>query len=381
MKSLPEVVRILQVVTQMNRAGLETMLMNYYRNVNRSQIQFDFLVHREGCYDYDKEISQLGGNIYHIRPITPKGFWSYLQDLRHFFLEHKEYKIVHSHLDALSSFVLLEAKHAGIHIRIAHSHNTAFTKDKKYFLRLLSKYMLPLGATHYFACSQEAALFLFPKSIARLKCRIIKNAIELDRFRFNFNIREAKRQELEIRKETFVIGHVGRFCIQKNHDKVIHIFMAIHRKNPDSILFLVGQGELEKNILNLCMQLGIQDSVRFLGVRDDIDQLMQAFDLFLLPSFYEGFPVVGVEAQAAGLPCLMSNRIKEDVALIDSTAFLPLEAEDVVWAKKALELRQLPRKDTRKELSTKGFDIKEQAILLQNFYFEVEDTLSLGRMN
>ena len=363
---------MLQVVTQMHRAGLETMLMNYYRNIDRTQIQFDFLVHREGCYDYDKEISQLGGNIYHIRPISPKDFRDYLQDLKRFFSEHKEYKIVHSHLDALSSFVLLEAKYAGIPVRIAHSHNTAFPKDKKYFLRFLSKYLLPFGATHYFACSQEAASFLFPKSIAKLKCRVITNAIELDRFRFNFNIREEKRQELGIGKETFVIGHIGRFCIQKNHDKVIHIFMAIHRENPDSILFLIGKGELEKNILTLCMQLGIQDSVRFLGVREDIAELMQAFDLFLLPSFYEGFPVVGVEAQAAGLPCLMSNQIKEDVALIESAVFLPLAVEDIVWAKKASELWQLPRKDTRKELSTKGFDIKKQAMLLQNFYFELE---------
>ena len=367
--------RVLQVVGKMDRAGAETLLMNLYRRIERERVQFDFLTHRREAGDYDEEIFDLGGRVYRLCPMAAANLSVYRRELSALFREHPEYRIVHSHIDAMSVLPLAGAKRCKVPVRIAHSHNTGFPKDRKYPVRMLAKALLPTQATHYFSCSQAAARFLFPRRVTRQGgCTVLPNAIELERFAFCGRTRTTVRGELGIAPDTLVVGHVGRFCRQKNHEKLIRIFSALHRQRPDSILLLIGQGELERQTADLCAALGLGENVRFLGVRADVDRLMQAFDLFLLPSLYEGFPVVGVEAQAAGLPCLMSGRIDREAALTGHVDFLPLEADDGLWARTAQRLASLPRENTTGVLAEKGFDITRQAAFLQNFYLGMQGT-------
>lgn len=361
--------RVLQVVGQMYRAGAETLLMSLYRNIDRDLVQFDFLTHRQERGDYDDEIEALGGNVYRLCPMSLQNSVKYARMLGEFFREHPYYHIVHSHLDAMSALPLAAAKRAGVEVRIAHSHNTAFPRDKKYPLRLVSQKLIPLTATHYFACSDESAKFLFPKQVFASKgYQVLKNAIELNLFAYREEVRKQIRAELGIASGTLVVGHVGRFCQQKNHMKLLTVFACLHRQFPDSLLLLAGRGELLEEMKILCRQLKVEKAVKFLGVRSDIEDLMQAFDVFVLPSLYEGFPVVGVEAQAAGLPCLFSDRVKRDIALTNTVRFLPLEAEDEVWAREVLELQKTPRFDNTGILAKKGFDIGEQAEIMTEFY-------------
>ena len=191
-----EPLRVLQVVGQMYRAWSETLLMNLYRNIDRTLIQFDFLTHRQERGDYDEEIEALGGHIYRLCPMSLRNSVRYGRMLGEFFREHPDYQIVHSHLDAMSSLPLAAAKRAGVEVRIAHSHNTDFPRDKRYPLRLLSQRLIPLSATHYFACSDESARFLFPKRIFEKKeYQVLKNAIELKRFAYREETRKQMRAE------------------------------------------------------------------------------------------------------------------------------------------------------------------------------------------
>lgn len=372
MKGKP--LRVLQVVGKMCRAGAETLLMNLYRSIDREHIQFDFLTHRQEQGDYDEEIMALGGKIYRLCPMSVKNSLKYGRMLQKFFQEHPDYRIIHSHLDAMSSLPLAAAKRAGVPVRIAHSHNTDFPRDMRYPMRLVAQGLIPLSATHYFACSKESARFLFPKRIFQEgNYTVLKNAIVLENFVYLEEKRRQMREKLGFGESTFIIGHVGRFSKQKNHRKLLQVFSVLHKQCPDSVLILAGQGELWEEIRGLCAQLELEKAIWFLGVRDDIESLMQAFDLFLLPSLYEGFPVVGVEAQAAGLPCLFSNSIKKDIALTSGVEFLPLRASDEIWAQRALALRGKPRRDNLKILRAKGFDIAQQAEQMMEFYLNAAE--------
>ena len=294
-------IRILQCVNDMHRAGLETMLMNYYRNIDREKIQFDFLTHRPQRSDYDDEIESLGGKNYAPR-LYPQNYPKYFKWMKQFFSEHPEYKIIHSHIDAMSYLPLKAAKKANIPIRIAHSHNTAIDRDFKYLLKTYFRFKLPKVANYYCACGKEAGEFLFPGK----EYMYVPNAIEIDRFLFNENVRMKKRRELGI-KDEIVIGHIGRMSYQKNHKYLIDVFAEILKKKNDSILLLIGVGEKLDDIKKYVEKLGLSEQVRFLGNRADVDELYQAMDVFVMPSLFEGLPVVGVEAQFSGLSCIFSD--------------------------------------------------------------------------
>ena len=285
-------IRILQCVNDMHRAGLETMLMNYYRNIDREKIQFDFLTHRPQRSDYDDEIESLGGKIYYAPRLYPQNYPKYFKWMKQFFSEHPEYKIIHSHIDAMSYLPLKAAKKANIPVRIAHSHNTAIDRDFKYLLKTYFRFKLPKVANYYCACGKEAGEFLFPGK----EYMYVPNAIEIDRFLFNENVRMKKRRELGI-KDEIVIGHIGRMSYQKNHKYLIDVFAEILKKKNDSILLLIGVGEKLDDIKKYVEKLGLSEQVRFLGNRADVDELYQAMDVFVMPSLFEGLPVVGVEAQ------------------------------------------------------------------------------------
>ncbi len=288
-----EPVRVLNLFTIMNRGGAETMVMNYYRKINREKVQFDFLVHREEEGAYEQEIKELGGRIYRMPPMYPQNFSVYKKKIREFFEEHKEYKIIHSHMSELGYFAL-EAARQEIPVRICHAHNAPHGFEWKMIVRnYFKKRMMPY-LTHMFMCGKESGDWLFGKENED-KFIQLNNAIDAERFRYDSKKEEAIRKELNLENK-FVVGHVGRFFKQKNHQFLIEIFKEIQTKKENAILLLVGTGELKEEIQNQVKELGLEEQVRFLGVRSDVDQIMKCFDVFLFPSLFEGLRVTMVQA-------------------------------------------------------------------------------------
>lgn len=359
-------IRVLQVVTYMGRGGLETMLMNYYRHIDHSKVQFDFLTHREFDGDYDKEIKDLGGNVYHLSNLNPLST-SYKKSLNNFFKNHPEYKIIHSHLDCMAGIPLKYAKLNNVPLRIAHAHNSNQTKDLKYPLKLFYKRNIKKNANYLFACGDEAGKWMFNTD----NFKVLNNAINARDYTFNISIRNDKRKEFGISDDSILIGHVGRFFPQKNHEFLIDIFNQFHKFHPNSYLMLVGEGELKASIKDKVRTLGLEDYVIFTGLRSDVNELLQAMDIFLFPSLYEGLPVSIIEAQAAGLPCLISDKVPIECKKTDLVYQLSLEDSVNTWADKIYELSYITRRDTYEEIKQSGFDIVENAKWLENFYIEL----------
>ena len=348
-------IRVLQVVTVMNRGGLETMVMNYYRKLDRSKIQFDFLVHRNERGDYDDEIEKMGGKIYRMPRIMPGNYNKYFKLLDEFFRKNSnQYRVVHSHINENSGLVLKYAKKYDVPCRIAHSHQSDLKIDFKYPFRLYGRAHLA-NANHYFACGDRAGKWLFGKK----DFTILNNAVDVDKFNINKDIRN--------KQDKLVIGHVGRFQPQKNHDFLIDIFNEINKKNKDSVLLLIGTGDLLHEIKKKVNNLGLNDSVKFLGLRSDISDLMQGMDLFLFPSLFEGLPVVLVEAQAAGLKCVTSTGVTKESDLTDSLEFYDLNLSPKEWAEKILNL-DINKKDNSQILKEKGYDSATNIKWLVDFY-------------
>lgn len=356
-------IRILQVVNDMHRAGLETMLMNYYRNIDRTKIQFDFLTHRPNKSDYDDEIIAMGGRVYYAPRLYPQNYPTYFKWMRQFFYEHPEYKIIHSHIDSMSYLPLLAAKKVGIPIRIAHSHNTSIDKDFKYILKQIFRFNITTVSNLYCACGQNAGKFLFKNH----KFTVIPNAIEASHFLFSQNIRNRKREELNL-KNKFVVGHVGRLSYQKNHKFLIQIFKEVHKMQNNAILVLVGVGEKEKKIRKQVNELGLQNSVMFLGNRSDVNELYQAMDIFVMPSLFEGIPVVGIEAQFSGLQCVFSDKVPKEVDIFNESNFISLKLDEKEWAIKILELGKHINRANHIDIKSEYNIINAKDLLIQ--YYE-----------
>lgn len=358
-------IRILQVVTHMERGGLESMLMNYYRYIDRKKVQFDFLVHRQERAAFDDEIESLGGKIYRLPRLVP---WSknYLSALNCFFDEHPEYKVVHVHQDCLSSVILKVAARHNVPVRIAHSHNANQDRNLKYPIKLWYRRSIPQYATNLFACGKDAGDWMFSGA----PYQIVNNAIDATAYTYDPEKRTELRQKLDPRDE-LTIGHVGRFNPQKNHPFLLDIFASLLEKEPNAVLLLVGGGEDMPKMQAKAQALDIAKHVRFLGVRSDVADLMQAMDVFVFPSLYEGLPVTMVEAQSAGLPCLISDKIPPECIITKGLVdILPLSAGTETWSEKLLEKRDTPRTDCRAEIAAHGFDITAEAVKLQEFYLE-----------
>ena len=358
-------IRVLPVATYMGRGGLESMLMNYYRHVDRERVQFDFLVHRQERAAFDDEIESLGGRIYRLPRLVP---WSksYLSALNRFFEEHPEYKVVHVHQDCLSSVILKAAQQHNIPVRIAHSHRANQDKNLKYPVKLWYKRSISKYATNLFACGEDAGDWMFGGE----PFQIINNAIDVAAYTYAPAKRQEMRRQLGLEND-FTIGHVGRFNQPKNHPFLIDIFAALLKKEPNAVLLLAGGGEDMPKIQAKAQALGVAEHVRFLGVLSDVADLMQAMDVFVFPSLYEGLPVTMEEAQSAGLPCIISDKVPPECILTECLVdVLPLSAEPEIWAAKILEKKNLPRTDRRSEIAAHGFDITTEAVKLQEFYIK-----------
>ena len=358
-------IRVLHVVTYMGRGGLETMLMNYYRHIDRKKIQFDFLVHRYFEADYDVEIESMGGRIYHVSRLIP---WSrsYREKLQVFFKSHPEYEIVHVHQDCLSSVALKVAKECGVPVRIAHSHNSNQDKNFKYLIKRYYMRKIPNYATHLFACGKDAGDWMFGKN----SYQILHNAIDTKIYQYDYQKRKESRTKLGIGEE-LLIGHVGRFRLQKNHVFLIDIFAEIVKQQPDSKLLLVGDGDEKEKIQVKIEQLQLQKNVLLLGARSDVNELMQAMDVFVFPSLYEGLPLTMIEAQAAGLPCVISDSIPRECVITKGlVSYKGLNEGAKEWAAHILTRAKEKRVTHDEEMKQSGYDVNEEVKRLEAFYLE-----------
>ena len=361
---MSEPIRVLQVVTYMGRGGLETMLMNYYRNIDRDKVQFDFLTHRDERWDYDDEIESLGGKIYHLPKLNPFSK-NYLNALDKFFKEHKEYQIVHCHQDCLSGVVLKVAKKNGVKFTIAHSHNANQDKNLKYLIKLFEKRKIPKYADKLFACGNEAGRWMFNTD----NFEVLNNAIDTDLYTYNAEKASKVKKEFGIENK-FVVGHVGRFNPQKNHEFLIDVFNEIQKIKEDSVLMLVGDGDLRQEIEQKVQDLGLSEKVIFTGIRSDVNDLMQGMDVFLFPSLYEGLGLVLIEAQASGLKCIISDTIPKDGIITDDVLSLSLNQSPVIWANEVLKYQGYKRIDNKELIEKADYDIKNNAKKLEQFYIQ-----------
>ena len=361
-----EPIRVLQVVAVMNRGGLETMLMNYYRNIDRSKVQFDFLVHRQERGAYDDEIEKLGGNIFRVPRINPFGHKKYLKALDDFFKANREYRIVHSHINSYSMYVLRTTKQYYVPCTIAHSHIAKADFDFKTPFVLYTKWLLKRYCDYKFACGIDAGRWLYGQDDKEIT--IMHNAVNCREYVYNPEKVAQIKKILGLEKK-FIIGHIGRFNPQKNHEFLVEIFNEIYRLNNNSILLLVGEGSLRSEIEAKIKKLNLVDVVKFLGVRDDVPELLQTMDVLLFPSLYEGLPVTLIEAQAAGLPSVISDHVSAETKISNLVEFISLEESALYWAERVSKYDDgYVRENTYDEIVKHGYDIEENVKWLQRFY-------------
>lgn len=367
-----EPIRILHENVIMDPGGIEALLMNIYRHIDKEKVQFDFLVHRPNHAFYDDEIENLGGRIYRTPKFSPfpSGYIKFMQSIESVLEKHPEYRIIHAHSE-LNLWPLMIAKKLKIPTRIAHSHNAKTSVNLKYFFFLYEKAMIKRYCTDMFMCSTPAGNWTFGKKAVKLgNVKFIKNGIETERFIYNEQIRGEKRRELGL-GDKLVVGHIGRFMQQKNHAFLIDIFDKIHKMRPNSILILISDGRLMDEIKMKVMSMGLSDCVLFLGNRKDVNELLQAMDVFLFPSLWEGLPLTGIEAQTAGLPVLISDVITDEVCVTNNIYKMSLKDDANVWANKVLNITDnFKRVDVSKQVVDAGFDIRSTAAWLQEFYIQ-----------
>lgn len=320
-------IRVAHVMGKMVGGGVEQVVMNYYRHIDRNRVQFDFLVDRDSTDVPKSEIEELGGRVFLVPPY--QDLHRYSKELYCLF-KREQWQIAHSHINTLSVFPLGVAAHAGVPVRIAHSHSTS---GKGEFARNSMKWVLKhfanLFPTDRFACGNYAGRWLFGRDS---QFELIYNAIDVTAFSPSIEKRCAIRSELDIDDSTMVVGHIGRFMKQKNHHFLLKIFDEVLKKQPNSCLLLVGTGELVNDIVNMAKSMGIADQIKFLGQRTDVYDLYNAMDVFCLPSLYEGLPVVGVECQAARVPLVASSEVSSELMLSTLVKFEDLSTDPSVWA-------------------------------------------------
>ena len=355
-------IRVLHVISGMGSGGAEAMIMNWYRNIDRTEVQFDFLL-RSDENIYEDEIKSLGGKVYYM-PDFPKRIISNYFKTKEFLKEHaKNYAAIHVHCNALIyTNIFALAKKYGIEKRIVHSHSTS-TKSKLYLpLHLFNKQRVSKLANIFLACSKEAGKWCFKGSF-----KIINNSIDVERFKFNPYSRDRIREELGINKEQTVLCHVGRFLPVKNHKKLIGIFETYTKSHPNSTLLLVGTGPLEGEIKKLVEDKGLKN-VLLLGVRKDIPDILSASDYFVFPSVYEGLGISLIEAQTNGLFCIASQTIPRETELTNNIRYLDINDSDDVWTNEINNANPIDRLQAYEEVKRSKYNILNTITDLQKVY-------------
>lgn len=360
-------IRVLQIIGIVAAGGVESVVINYYKHINRDNVQFDFIVHDNNIIDITETIESLGGKVYKV-PSYSKNIVGFMLGVYRV-VKQRHYQIVHCHMTTLGIFSLLPAWLAGAHIRILHGHSTTVRHElKRNIMKEILKPFSVFIANHYFACGRLVARWLYgtEKGVS-----IVNNAVDVDRFQYNEFYRQELRQELRLENK-FIIGHIGRFMYQKNHKFLIQIFYRLIKHIPSAHLVLVGDGPLRVSILKEIESLGLENHVTYLGIRDDVYRLYSFFDVFFLPSWYEGLAVVAVESQAANLPLLMSNYVTDeaiiDNSLVKRLAITEESIDEWIAETQRIFYCQNKREGINKFINEQGYNINIEAKRLEEIY-------------
>lgn len=362
--------RLLCIVGSMNAGGAETFLMKLYREIDRSKYQFDFCVAEKQPGVYDNEIRSLGGNILYTTPKS-KGMIRSFRSIKKI-VAHNQYKyVMRVSQHSLSGVELIAAKAGGALVTIFRSSNTQTGGNYiNTFLHYLFRPITSLIPDVKIAPSSEAAIFMFgKKAVKKHQAFILHNALNIHKYSFSQKVREHYRAAMDI-GDSMVVGHIGRFVKQKNHEFLVKIFLNIKKQRENAILFLVGYGELEDKIRDIVEAYGLKNSVRFLGLRDDIPELLSVMDVFLFPSYFEGMPNTVIEAQASGLPCVLSDTITKEADITGLLKYESLNVSPEIWAKDAIEAAEKERIDTKQKLIQAGYDIESCTRKFESIVFE-----------
>ena len=362
-------IRVLHVIGAMDRAGAETMIMNYYRHIDRNEIQFDFLVHTNRHCDFDDEIEALGGNIYRLPRFIGANYFQYKHACKRFFAEHPEIDIVHGHI-GVGAPIYLSAANAVSKPTIAHAHSENFYTGLNKIAFSIATHPTRKIAQTFLACSKQACIDTFGQSIFESgRCKITNNGVDTAMLGAKANMRDAYRKELGM-NDSPVFGHVARFIPIKNHEFLIDVFANLIRELPNAQLLLLGDGPTRPKIENKVKELHLEKSVHFLGVRSDVSELLATMDVFIFPSIKEGLPVSVVEAQATGLPVLLSEGITEAASILPSARRISLNEGALVWANNALAMldNRISPDEAQMTLRAAGFDAVQNAQEISSFY-------------
>lgn len=372
-------IRILHNVGSISAGGMEALIMNYYRHIDRSKVQFDFMVRLPEMKSkyYEKEIKELGGKLFRLPLYNTETRRFFMGELFRFLKQNPEYKIMHSHPDIVSVFYLTAAKAAGVPVRIAHSHGTSYDKNWKALVKSAAKPFLNRCCTHRFACGEQAGSWLFGNKYKN-SVRILPNAIDVELFSYDIAKRSEFRAEFSLNND-FVIVNVAKFSEVKNHCFILDIFNEVSKLKKNAKLVLVGDGELKANIKEKVASLGLQEKVIFLGIRNDVDRILSGCDVFLLPSLFEGLPFVLIEAQTSGLKCIVSDAVPDDAKIIDKLyVSVPLSRSAKEWADIVLNNEKYERYSSAQAMKSHGYNIKDNAKHLEEFYINVYEKIYRG---
>lgn len=368
-------IKVLQIGMTRNIGGLETYLMQQFNHLNYDKVKYDF-VNITGEHDiaFSNEIKSKGSNIYNVISRHSNPLLHYYQWIKILFKTKGQYTAIVLNSNSLEYvFPIFIAKIFKIPVRIMHSHNTSWEHKIGFGRKCLIKFnkiLLNFSATNYWACSKAAGIWMFGEN---KHFRIVHNAIDIEKYKYNSVKRNELRKLLKLEGK-YVIGHVGRFTYQKNHDFLIDIFKAVNDIEPNVILLLIGDAVDDlsyiNNVKDKIKNLKIEDKVEFLGMRKDVPELMQAMDCFILPSHFEGLPLVGIEAQAAGLKCFFSDTITKEVGITNLSQFISLKKSAKFWAKKIWEQKNYVRNDTSNEIKNAGYEIEEETKKVEKFFLE-----------
>ena len=362
-------IRILHVLHSMNRGGAENALMNYYRHIDRTKVQFDFLLTESNKCLFEDEIISMGGRVFRVPLLTIFNPFPYLRGIKKILKSHPEYKIVHSHTSSKSFFPLFVAKVLGVPVRISHSHSSMAEKGINGIIRKMLRPFLKVVATDWLSCGVQAGIYLYgDKAYKEGKVIIFRNVIESDRYRFLPDMRCSLRKALGIAEDDFVVGHTARFDLVKNHKFDVDLLVELQKIYPKAKLLEVGLG-VKEGLSEYAKEKKVIDDIIFTGVVNNVWDYEQAMDAFILPSFNEGLPLSIIEAQVTGLPCFTSKgRVSEECGITDLIEFIPLEAGAEMWARKVYASRLKKRRSYIEEIKSNGYDAMTSAKELQEFY-------------
>lgn len=372
---MSEPIRILHVLGGVGLGGAESRIMDIYRHIDKEKVQFDFLVHQTKKGYYEEEIETLGGRIYRVPRFKlyniltyRKALWDFFSANQGFETLNQRFKGVHGHMTSTASIYLPIAKKCGVPVTIAHARSAGVDKGVKGIITRLLRRPLRKKCDNMFSCSMLAAEAVFGEKNAKNgRVTIVPNAIDAELFIYDEEVRNRMRQKLSL-EDKFVIGHVGRFHYAKNHEYLLAVFREIAKQRENARLLLLGEGERMEEMKEKAAALGIADRVLFAGNQKEVWDYYQAMDFFLFPSRFEGLPGTVVEAQSAGLRCLISDTIAEEVKITELVTAYSIEEEPEKWAEYVLAHDKYERENRYEQIAAAGFDVKAQAKWYEQFY-------------